>query len=173
MKYVTALLLVLIYTTTNTATLSVVNSLDGCYELPIIEVVSDRLKLASMDEIDSLKVYEGFRATTYDIGYERTIGYGCLNKYWWQADTISVEQADSLLRHVYKVFEKNALKHHPKASKAEIALITHMYFWLGPGNARPFLKGDSLHRKAFAHKYRDSLGLKTRTNYILRRFESL
>jgi GH24 family phage-related lysozyme (muramidase) len=105
------------------------------------EVNKRNLLYAQM--LEDIKGFEGFRSNAYYCSTgNKTIGYGFQTRYFWQSDTITRQQADSLLTRVFSNFLSLAIENHPKATYREQLLIGHLYYWIGANRVENRLMSD-------------------------------
>jgi GH24 family phage-related lysozyme (muramidase) len=81
-------------------------------------------------EVSKIKLAEGFKSKPYkDINGNLCIGYGFLVRYWWKKDSISIEQADSLIVSIYDIMLSYSTKDFP--NNKDSLKIAHLYYWYG------------------------------------------
>lgn len=88
------------------------------------------------ETIAFIKSHEGFRSTPYYcISGSRTIGYGLLTKYLDERfkDTITVKQADSIVRERIDRGIIRAMKTYPSLLPYQYLAISHLFFCKGEG----------------------------------------
>lgn len=89
------------------------------------------------ETIEFIKLHEGFRNSTYYCeGGEKTIGYGFVTKYLDKSlrDTITIEQADSVVISKLKYFVKRSKKQYSHLNEFQHLAVAHLFYSKGEGS---------------------------------------
>lgn len=88
--------------------------------------------------LDFIKFHEGFRATDYNDGSYKAIGYGQRRAFFkgFIPDSVTENQADSILRISFQEHIDFANKVYPGLTKIQSYVVAHISYSIGLGTAK-------------------------------------
>lgn len=118
-------------------TLFVLNSYLMFFEIKVDTIATILIPKQRMETdyvVNFIKAHEGFRAKSYycTAGYE-TIGYGHVIKKGESFDSLTVMQADSLLRADFAGAKRLVVFYYPELSGNRLLAVSHFVFCKGIG----------------------------------------